>query len=139
MPSAIARRYIRTHHSRIAAVRKNPAISHQPPSFSGGKMDRPCLAEGGSSDRNGSSLMNRITFQSTCASMFRPMISNATKPHTMDRIADGADVGRAHLRLAQPAEPDRVARPQHAAAEPFGTGGPASNGASSSIEVNSVW
>ena len=37
MPSALARMYTRVHHSRIDAVRKNPAISHQPPCASGGK------------------------------------------------------------------------------------------------------
>ena len=39
MPSARARRYMRTHQSRIDVVRKKPAISHQPPSFSGGMRE----------------------------------------------------------------------------------------------------
>ena len=116
MPSATARLYIRTHHSRIEAVRKKPASSHQPPSCNGGKILRPCLAEGGLRARNGSILMNRMGFQSTEASMFRPMISKAMKPHRDRRHGQDAHVGRAELRLAQAAKPDRVpGRAQHAA------------------------
>ena len=85
MPSARARVNIRPHQSRIAAVRKKPAASHQPPSFSGGSR-RPYLGSGGSKDRNGSILMKRRGFQSTCASMFRPMISMAMKPQTSEPI-----------------------------------------------------
>ena len=85
MPSALARVYIRVHHRKIAAVRKKPAISHQPPSFRGGS-DRPYFGAGGSSERNGSILMKRSRFQSTCASMFRPMISIAMKPQTREAI-----------------------------------------------------
>jgi len=29
---------VRAHHNRIEVVRKKPAISHQPPSCSGGKI-----------------------------------------------------------------------------------------------------
>ena len=85
MPSALAREYIRHHHRKIAAVRKNPAISHQPPRSRGGR-DRPYSADGGSRERKGNILMKRRTFQSTCASMFRPIISMATKPQTRDAI-----------------------------------------------------
>ena len=53
MPSARARRYMRAHHSRIDVVRKKPAISHQPPSFSGGKMQA-VFGAGGSSASQGS-------------------------------------------------------------------------------------
>ena len=31
IPRALARRNVRSHHSRIEVVRKNPAMSHQPP------------------------------------------------------------------------------------------------------------
>ncbi len=50
MPSTRARRYMRTHQSKMDVVRKKPAISHQPPSFSGG-MVRPYSGFGGSSAR----------------------------------------------------------------------------------------
>ena len=78
-----ARRYMRTHQSRIDMVRQKPAISHQPPSFSGGN-DRPYFGDGGSSARKGSSLMKRMRFQSTEAHMLRPITSMATKPKAMD-------------------------------------------------------
>src|SRR3569832_763895 len=73
--SSRARLYIRTHHRRMDVVRKKPAISHQPPSFKGGKMVRPHLASGGSRDSQNSRRMNSIGFQFTDASMLRPMIS----------------------------------------------------------------
>ena len=37
-PSARARVYMRTHHNNNEAVRKKPAINHQPPSLSGGML-----------------------------------------------------------------------------------------------------
>jgi hypothetical protein len=84
MPIARARRYIRTHQRITEAVRKKPAISHQPPSCNGGKISSPYLAGGGSSDKNGSILMKRRKFQSSAAHMFRPMISKAVMPQAMD-------------------------------------------------------
>ena len=59
MPMARARAYMRPHQSRMEAVRKNPAISHQPPSASGGNMLSPYLGGGGSSARKGRNLMKR--------------------------------------------------------------------------------
>ena len=68
----------------MEVVRKNPAISHQPPSFNGGKIVRPHLASGGSSDSQNKRLTNSIGFQFTDASMLRPMISIAMMPDTID-------------------------------------------------------
>jgi len=85
MPSARARRYMRSHQSSIDAVRKKPAISHQPPSFSGG-IDNPYSGAGGSSASHGNCRMNWIGSQPTDAHMFKPMISKAMTPKTIDRI-----------------------------------------------------
>jgi len=82
-PSALARRYMRTHHSRIDAVRKKPAISHQPPSCSGGRRS-PYFAAGGSSASHGNCRTNWIGSHPTEAHMFRPMISMAMKPQSSD-------------------------------------------------------
>ena len=60
-------------------VRKNPAISHQPPWFNGG-MCKPQDGEGGSSANHGSWRTNWIGDQFTDAHMFSPMISMAKKP-----------------------------------------------------------
>ena len=38
MPRARARVYMRAHQSSNDTVRKKPAIIHQPPSFSGGRL-----------------------------------------------------------------------------------------------------
>jgi hypothetical protein len=65
-------------------VRKKPAISHQPPSFSGGKMRSPCSGNGGSSASQNSRRTNWIGFQLTEASMLRPMISIAANPQARD-------------------------------------------------------
>ncbi len=71
---------MRAHHSRIEEVRKNPAISHQPPSYSGGMMLRPTDGGGGSSASHGSWRTNWIGSQFTEAHMLSPMISMAMKP-----------------------------------------------------------
>ena len=68
----------------IEVVRKKPAISHQPPSFKGGKMVSPYFAGGGSSDRYASRLTNCTGSQPTEANMFSPMISNAMTKHTIE-------------------------------------------------------
>ena len=67
----------------MEAVRKAPAMSHQPPWFSGG-IRRPQEGAGGSSPSQGNSRMNCTGSQFTEASMLRPMISKAMKPQTMD-------------------------------------------------------
>ena len=83
MPSARARRYMRIHHRMIAVVRKKPAISHQPPSLSGGIFS-PYFGAGGSSASQGSWRRNWIGLQFTDASMFSPMISRAMNPQSSD-------------------------------------------------------
>jgi hypothetical protein len=80
----MARRYILVHHSRIDEVRKNPAISHQPPWSSGGRIVRPYAGGGGSSASHGNCRMNWIGSQLTEAHMLRPMISIAIKPKISD-------------------------------------------------------
>jgi hypothetical protein len=70
---------VRAHHSSIETVRKPPAISHQPPSLSGGS-DRPYCAGGGSSDSQNSWRTNWIGSQLTEASMFMPMMLIASTP-----------------------------------------------------------
>ena len=64
-------------------VRKKPAISHHPPSFSGGKL-MPYSGFGGSSESQGSWRTNSIGLQFTDASILRPMISIATMPQTIE-------------------------------------------------------
>jgi hypothetical protein len=71
------------HHRIIEDVRKNPAISHQPPWLSAG-MARPLAGDGGSSASQGRSRTNRMGFQLTEAHMLRPMISMAKKPQTSE-------------------------------------------------------
>ena len=66
-------------------VRKKPAISHQPPSLSGGKL-MPYSGFGGSSESQGNCRTNSIGLQFTDASMLRPMISIATMPHMIEAI-----------------------------------------------------
>jgi hypothetical protein len=74
---------MRAHQSMMDIVRKKPAISHQPPSFSGGML-RPYLAGGGSSDSQKSWRTNWIGSQFTEANMLSPMISKAMTPQTSD-------------------------------------------------------
>ena len=120
-------------------MRKNPAISHQPPSSSGGNSDRPCLADGGSSDRNGSILMKRITFQSTDAHMFSPMISIATKPQAMDSMPSTPRwVGPTCPSPSRPSQTECRGVIITRGLDPRGGGGPGSNGPTTSIDVNSV-
>jgi hypothetical protein len=76
---------VRASHRKIEAVRKKPAISHQPPSFSGGMLS-PYFGAGGSRANQGSWRMNSMALQFTEASMFRPMISKAMKPNSRDRV-----------------------------------------------------
>jgi hypothetical protein len=76
IPSALARRKVRHHQSRIDALRKNPAISHHPPWFRAG-MDSPPEGGGGSSASQGNWRTNSVGLQSTEANMLSPMISNA--------------------------------------------------------------
>ncbi len=83
MPSARARWCVRTHHRIIDEVRKNPAISHQPPWFREG-MFKPSLGAGGSSASHGKSRRNRMGLQCTEAHMLSPMISMAMKPNSME-------------------------------------------------------
>ena len=83
MPNARARRYMRSHHSNTELVRKKPAMSHQPPSCSGGKCS-PLAGDGGSRASQGSWRMNCIGFQCTEANMLSPMISKAMKPQISD-------------------------------------------------------
>ena len=64
-------------------VRKKPAISHQPPSLSGGKL-RPLEGAGGSSASQGSWRMNSTGSQFTEAHMLSPMISIAMKPQSSE-------------------------------------------------------
>src|SRR3954462_6619605 len=82
-PSARARRYIRTHHSRIEAVRKKAAIPHQPPSFSGGML-RPYAGAGGSRPSQKSWRTNCAGLQSTAARKLKPMISIAMNAQMID-------------------------------------------------------
>ena len=88
MPSARARVYMRTHHSRIDTVRKPPAISHQPPSFSGGS-DSPYCGAGGSSDSQNSWRTNCTMSQLTWASMLKPMMLKASTPKMSDAMPSG--------------------------------------------------
>ena len=82
-PSARARRYIRTHQRITDVVRKNPAISHQPPLLRGG-MCSPYSGAGGSSASQKSCRTNWTGSQLTDAHMLSPMISNARKPQMSD-------------------------------------------------------
>ena len=68
----------------IDVVRKKPAISHQPPSFSGGMILRPYPGGGGSSASQGSWRMNWTGSQFTDAHMLSPMISMAMNPHSSE-------------------------------------------------------
>ena len=79
MPSARARRYMRSHHNSTELVRNRPASSHQPP-FCRFGMCRPLAGDGGSSASQGSWRTNCTGFQWTEANMLSPMISNAMKP-----------------------------------------------------------
>ena len=74
---------MRSHHSSSEVVRKNPAISHQPPSCSFGKC-RPLPGAGGSSASQNSWRRNCDGLQPTDAHMFRPMISNAMNPNSSE-------------------------------------------------------
>ena len=74
---------MRTHHRMIDSVRKKPAISHHPPSASGGIFS-PLAGDGGSSASHGNWRTNSTGFQFTEANMFSPMISKAMKPKTSD-------------------------------------------------------
>ena len=58
---------------------------HQPPCCSGGRIWNPYSGPGGFRDSQGSWRMNWTGLQFTEASMFKPMISKATKPKTSDR------------------------------------------------------
>ena len=96
------------------------------------------MADGGSSEWIGSSLMKRITFQSTAAHMFRPMISNAMTPLRIDRMPMMPMwVGPSWLSPRRPSHIEWRGVMTRAPS-PRGTGGPASNGAASSMLVNSV-
>jgi hypothetical protein len=95
---------MRTHHSRIDVVRKKPAISHQPPSFSGGRL-RPYSGGGGSSASQNSCRTNSTGSQLTEAHMLSPMISMAMKPQISEARPKPAQVDRADLRIADLAEP----------------------------------
>ncbi len=57
MPKALARRYMRSHHSRIDVVRNRPAMFHQPPSLNGARR-KPYLGLGGSNASQNSWRMN---------------------------------------------------------------------------------
>ena len=85
MPSALARRYMRTHQSSTDIVMKKPAMRHQPPSFKGG-IERPYLAGGGSSASQGSWRTNCTGSQLTEASMLSPTVSNAMKKQSSDAM-----------------------------------------------------
>ncbi len=67
----------------IEVVRKNPAISHQPPSFRGG-IESPYLGGGGSSASQKSWRTNCTGSQLTEAHILSPMISIATIPETIE-------------------------------------------------------
>src|SRR6516225_6036901 len=85
-PSAMARRYMRSHHNSMDDVRKNPASSHQPPCASGSMILMPAAGGGGSSASQGNCRTNSIGLQFTDAHMFRPMISIAKKPNTNEAM-----------------------------------------------------
>ena len=74
---------MRAHHNSSEMVRKKPAISHQPPWFSGGKL-RPYCGGGGSSASQNSWRTNWIGSQFTGADMFRPMILKERMPKISD-------------------------------------------------------
>ncbi len=61
-------------------------MSHQPPSFNGGKICSPYCGFGGSSASQNNCRTNWIGSQFTDAHMLRPMISKAMKPHMSDAI-----------------------------------------------------
>ena len=65
-------------------MRQKPAMIHQPPSCSGTMGERPYLAAGGSSVRNGRSRMNWIGSQFTEAHMLSPITSMAVMPSTIE-------------------------------------------------------
>src|SRR3984957_20271779 len=85
-PSSRARRYMRAHHKSRHRVRKNPAMSHQPPSLRGGMMLIPYSGLGGSSANQGSWRKNWIGLQLTEANMCNRMIAKAAKPDIKERI-----------------------------------------------------
>ena len=81
-------------------------------------MCRPYAGAGGSSASQGNCRTNWIGLQFTEASMFRPMISKATKPQSSESEAERAEIDRPDLRIADLAErwlknplPDRFDRP----------------------------
>jgi hypothetical protein len=92
---------VRTHHRKDEAVRKKPAMSHQPPSFSGGME---AVLRKRRLQRQPEQLADELTgSQFTEASMLRPMISKAMKPNSRDSHAGPAQVDGADLRVADPA------------------------------------
>ena len=86
-------------------VRKKPAISHQPPSLSGGMICRPYCGGGGSSASQGSCRTNCTGSQFTEAHMLRPMISIAMKPQISEATPSQAEMDRPDLGVADLAEP----------------------------------
>ena len=94
---------MRIHHSRIDTVRKKPAISHQPPWFSGGS-DSPYCGRGGSSDSQNSWRTNCTMSQLTEASMLKPMMLKADEAEDQRRDAQRAQVDRPDLGHADAAQ-----------------------------------
>ena len=92
-------------------VRKNPAISHQPPSFSGGMIAGHSAGGGGSSASQGSCRTNWTGSQFTEAHMLSPMISIAMKPQISEATPSEAQIDRADLRVTELARASRRSRP----------------------------
>ena len=65
---------------------QKPAISHQPPLFSGTNIEKPYSGPGGSSASHGSMRTNCTGLQLTLAHMLSPMISNARKAKISDAM-----------------------------------------------------
>ena len=85
MFNAVARRYTRSHQSRMLTVKKKPAIRYQPPCCSGGTCN-PYWGGGGSRASHGSCRMNSTGSQPTEAHIFRPMISKARNPKSSENV-----------------------------------------------------
>lgn len=88
-PTQSRSQVVRTHQSRIDAMKKNPAISHQPPSLRGQDFQAVFL-DWGAKDGQKSSRKKKTGFQSTEAAMLRPMITNLIEKEVIDKTRQAA-------------------------------------------------
>ncbi len=105
IPKARARRYMRNHHSSTELVRKNPAISHHPPSCRRGKC-RPFAGAGGSSASHGSCRMNCIGIPVHRGEHVEPDDLESDEAADQRQQSGRAQVDGPYLRIAEAAQAD---------------------------------